>query len=77
MEAQRIFALELHQARAILKKRLGMIRALGELRETDWLLIAEQREWPENENSQRYSADMDIVVEEGNSIPGQMVMRMS
>ena len=77
MEAKKIFASELHRARAILKKRLGMIRALGEWREIDCLLIAEQKEQPGNENLQKCSADMDIVVEEDNSTPGQMVMRMS
>lgn len=45
-EAERILASELHRARAILKKRLGMSRALKELRETECLLIAEGRELP-------------------------------
>ena len=76
-EAKKILASELHRARSILKKRLGMKIALEEWREADWLSTAGQKGLPESGNSQRCSEDMDIVVEEDNSTPGQMVMRMS
>lgn len=75
-EAERILASELHRARAILKKRLGMSKALKEWRESQCLLTAGEKEQLGKGSLQRSSEDMAIAVEEGSSIPGQMVMRM-
>lgn len=68
---------ELHRARAILHKRKNMIDTSKKWRDADCQLkIVAERELLERENSQESCGIMSICVEEGSSIPGQMVMRM-
>lgn len=72
--ADRILAAELHRARSILHKRLGMKKGLKVLRECQ--LTAGKKESAVSGNWPESSASMVLDVDEGSSIPGQMVMRM-
>lgn len=74
-ELSHYLAAELHRGRAILYKRKNMKETAQKWGEVI-CQTADKRERPEKESLPESCGNMVIVVEEDNSIPGQMAMRM-